>query len=150
MDDIVAFIEARLGEDEAVAAAAFNSQSMWQNNSKTWEAHDTGNVYLPSDPHPFVVGSWDSDLHEIGIHIARHDPARVLRQVAAMRKIVERYELLSKRLDQFRRQALNGTFSERDRFRRHTTGIRCNEARKTVKAFASVWSDHEDYREEWA
>ncbi len=81
-DDIIAFIKARLDEDEAAA--------------KAW---------LP-------FGNPDAAARE---HIARQDPGRVLREVEAKREII--------------------------RVCGRVYVLRC---------LAAVYSDHPDYRQEWA
>jgi hypothetical protein len=67
-------------------------------------------------------------------HFARHDPARVLAQCAAMRKIVERFTEAHEQLRLGTEYGL--TF-------RYGLGV-------AVEALASIWSDHTDWREEWA
>lgn len=91
MDDLIAFLNARLDEDEAEAKAAANAL----------------NRHIECDP-------------DNAAHIARHDPARVLREVAAKRAIVERYA-----------KAPDWAGGE------------------DVRLLAAVWSDHPDYRQEW-
>jgi hypothetical protein len=69
-------------------------------------------------------------------HIARHDPARVLAECEAKRRIVEEHPDY-------------GGYGE--------SCARCAESSidlapwpcPTLRALASVWSDHPDYREEW-
>lgn len=68
MDDLIAFVAARLDEDEAAARAAVNFS--------------------------YGVPDWCDDGDPDGVHIARHDPARVLREVEASRKLLVRYERL--------------------------------------------------------
>lgn len=73
MTDPIAFLRARLDEDEQVALAA--KPGPWQ--------VDGGTVYArhPTDE---IVDYTDS-----ADHIARHDPTRVLADVAAKRQIIE-------------------------------------------------------------
>lgn len=62
-------------------------------------------------------------------HIERHDPARVLRAVGAKRRIVE----------------IVKEFARPD----YSTDGECI-AWRVLLGLASEWSDHEDYRPEWA
>ncbi|MFE0699141.1 DUF6221 family protein [Streptomyces sp. NPDC058872] len=80
--DLVEFLTARLDEDERVIEAP-----------ETWTAFDenepTGTRRVDVD-HSFervtaCTRAWR------GVHIARHDPARVLAEVDAKRRIVERH-----------------------------------------------------------
>jgi hypothetical protein len=106
-DDLIAFLNARLDEDEAAA--------------KAW---------LP-------FGNPDAAQRE---HVARRDPARVLRQVKGGRLILAEHG----------RQWDGG----------HRGCGRCDwdhyvlddvpQACQTVRALGVAWSDHPDYRAEWA
>ncbi|QTJ64990.1 hypothetical protein HYG77_04840 [Rhodococcus sp. ZPP] len=80
MNDLVDFLNARLDEDEAIAKAVYVDP--------TWEYDGTsgvgGIVFECSD------GAWVADKvgPRNGAHITRHDPAHVLRDVAAKRCII--------------------------------------------------------------
>lgn len=67
-------------------------------------------------------------------HMARHDPARVLREVAAKRAIVA---LAAKT-----REWTDGSAGA-------TAGYAAVIVSDTLYALATVWSDHPDYRAEW-
>jgi len=69
MSDIAAFLKARADEDEAAAKAA----------------RDAGRL-------PWQDDEWSDQPEEWIDHYGRHDPARVLREVAAKRKILARHE----------------------------------------------------------
>ena len=74
---LIDFIEARLAEDESAAQAA--GGDTWQIDSGSW---------LVSNSHGPVVYDEGKPSEEQADHIARHDPARVLREVAAKRAIL--------------------------------------------------------------
>lgn len=95
MSDLVAFLRARLDEDEQAAHEAATEGGHWSQ-----QAIGVGRRrlihYVGASPDPHVVRS-DSEVArgnhaQIARHIARHDPARVLREVEADRRIIERYE----------------------------------------------------------
>lgn len=67
------FIKARLDEDEQIARESDSGDGKWGFD----ERFDH-------------VGTSDETVHSLhhSEHIARHDPARVLRQVAAMREVM--------------------------------------------------------------
>lgn len=85
--DIVAFLTARLDEDERLARAA--TAGPW-----TVDDEEYAETIYGAD-HTAVVagGRWGGEASvfestEDARHIARHDPPRVLREVAAKRKLV--------------------------------------------------------------
>ncbi|MFI9813604.1 DUF6221 family protein [Saccharothrix variisporea] len=77
-DDLVAFIDARLDEDADLARRCDGGDDCGQ-----WVARghtvDFCQVDLPGF-HPTIAR-----------HVARHDPARVLREVAAKRRVLRRH-----------------------------------------------------------
>jgi len=80
MSELIEKIRAALDEDERVATEAL---LLAVDNRGEWtyaERRVTGGPGL------LIVGHIPANR---GRHIARHDPARVLRQVAAMRKILD-------------------------------------------------------------
>ncbi|MCW2092834.1 UNVERIFIED_ORG: hypothetical protein M2328_006114 [Rhodococcus erythropolis] len=108
---IVKFLEARLAEDEAVALKAGGSEAEWL--YRTEYDNETGNEVVwansrseewlgPAQKEPYVSydryvtmdheGCLPAVSEDDGTHIARHDPARVLREVAAKRELVAREE----------------------------------------------------------
>lgn len=86
---IVEFLWARLDEDEQVARRATAGRWAWIDPggrhkialvaviATDWQ------MVVPSGSGDVYPSRWDAD------HIARHDPARVLREVEAKRRIVE-------------------------------------------------------------
>ncbi|PWS50951.1 hypothetical protein DLE01_15320, partial [Streptomyces sp. FT05W] len=88
---LVAFVRARLDEREAAAVAAGGT-------GEDWQAWGTG-IYATSSPDddvpPLVttgpeVGGSDEDAARAA-HIALHDPAQVLRDVEALRSLLEQF-----------------------------------------------------------
>lgn len=84
--DLVAFLRARLDDDERIAAAV--DSTPWrqgEHGSPEWDHHL---VYVDDDVRIF------HDLtEEEAAHVARHDPARVLAEVAAKRAILDQLVL---------------------------------------------------------
>lgn len=124
---IVEFVEARLADDEATAravqdnSAPFNGQ--WYNDEG--HALRTANDWVLAYEHhgkTFAPGLLD--------HIARHDPARGLREIQAKRAVLDVYTLAHESHD-----VLGDGFVALD---------------KAVRALAAIWSDHDEYRAEWA
>jgi hypothetical protein len=116
MDELAAFLAARLAEDEAAAQALGADRWDAQEFSPTdWAIRGAG-----MGPRA-VADTWKP---ETAAHIARHDPARVLREVAVLRSIV--------------------TSHHYDRGRCDSCEYDC-----PVAALAAIWQDHPDYRDEW-
>jgi hypothetical protein len=132
-DDLVAFLRARLDEDEAAAkAAAGVAGPDW-----AWKTDvtldDEVTDYLIAPGGTLLAdtrGGSDGDLAE---HIARHDPARVLREVEAARAIVAAY--------------LKAKGIEPDDWA--DDPALCEGLHMAIYARAAVYSDHPDYRQEW-
>ena len=133
MADLIAFWTARLDEIEAAARAAGEDHPAPEARSGHWQ--DVGDRHVRYDNGAGeilrsvdVTGGpclWYEQIRVAGdpdgavaAHIARHDPARVLREVNAMRAILRRY----------------------------TDGD--DALWVAVQELTSIWSDHPDYRPE--
>jgi hypothetical protein len=106
MSDLAAFFSARIDEEEARAKALADRD--W--GLRPWEVTECAGQ--PGDPHdgcPCIVyqGEYgpvdepqipqiqyiaDAEAPEYAAHIADHDPARVLREVAAKRSMLRMYQ----------------------------------------------------------
>ena len=120
--DLIEFLSARLDEDEAAANAAEAAQRQpWQDSE--W-----------MEKHP-------ADL----AHYARHDPARVLREVAAKRAILEYYVEPPNGVRTGNAEVISSAEGGSGRNPRVLTVIEA-----IVLDLAAVWSDHPDYDPAWA
>jgi hypothetical protein len=137
MDDLTAFITARVDEDEAAAKTA---------TAGPWGA--TGEDILSCSPHPAWAGACVANAGGAdGDHIARHDPARVLREVAAKRAIVAEH----KHYDESAGSTVSVHFGCELCHWHSEYGIPAGvNWCETLKQLAAVWSDHPDYKQEWA
>ena len=145
--DLVTFLNARLDEDEYYARSATmqkdnRDSKSWRVDPEPW-AYGTGIVDGTRDGKGGVAvapGSHKAD------HIARHDPARVLREVEAKRKILaEHARGYPTTYPEPSGQPTCGTC--------HCGGWDwepCDWPCGTVLALAAVYSDHPDYRQERA
>lgn len=120
MDDLIAFLRARIDEDEADALAVGGDKSWFlylEGGQDGWavEGQDTGEPGC-------IVGS-----ESLGHHIVRHDPARVLADVAAKRQIIDIHQGVH-----------SCGFSDYD------DANPC----PTLSLLALPYADHSDYREE--
>ncbi len=129
--DIREFLEARLAEDEAVALDALHSDAVkpgeWITEHREGDppvchiAEDRGGHYW-SVAHAVFVPNAE--------HMARHDPARVLRDVQAKRRLLA----LADKIDRAREAGEAWFVPDGDDIERE---------------MASVWSEHSDYQEAW-
>lgn len=138
VDDIVAFLTARLDEDEAVAKAAtpgpwrHNPNKHWRKPGTPWfeEAVFAGPIGSEAN---CVAGTGETDDPQSmadAVHIARHDPARVLAEIAAKRAIVALHAIGVDPCDA------------------HDASLR-SIACDTVRIHAAIYADHADYRDDW-
>jgi len=144
MDDLAAFLKARLAEDEAVARAVTVPHE-WHTgpgDDPEWTDEELVCMWPPEFHTPY-----EKDKHWRGLtvpgpalaaHIARHDPARVLREVEAKRRIVDAYAEVVE-------------FYQPDPAEWHEVADGHAAAlHDAVRALAAVYADHPDYRPEWA
>jgi hypothetical protein len=167
--DLIAFLRARLDEDEQVAReASRRMRDGWTPTGEHWQwvepdrdqvltldpvAEECLNDYGRADlrsVEEYPVGSDLGDLPHFvvrseevrtldAMHIARWDPARVLAEVEAKRRVIKLYEnaLAAQR---------RGSISLRNRTQDEAAVDVLGEA---VKALALPYADHADYRDEW-
>jgi Family of unknown function (DUF6221) len=124
-DDLAAFLKARLDEDEAAAKATQAAAAEWFLGSS--EDDDKRSIRYTGPSTLYPGESWDYCIadrvtEDAAAHIARHDPARVLREIEAKRAILAQWEA-------------GPAGSPVLTFALHN--------------LAAVYSDHPDYRQEW-
>ncbi|HEU4422114.1 MAG TPA: DUF6221 family protein [Pilimelia sp.] len=101
MDDLITWLRIQLDEDERVARSAtagpwrHNPNKHWRKPGTTWfeEAVFAG---PPGTDATCVAGTGETDDPQSmadAAHIARHDPARVLAEVDAKRRLLQQFEL---------------------------------------------------------
>lgn len=152
MDELIAFLRARLGEDEAAARACIDSSG-----NLTWFdslVQASGDHTIRTSPGNRTVarirladsGAYDGrtlDPDACAAHIARHDPARVLREVAAKQKRLALMIEAHAEMDKLLADDHAG-----DVERAMAVG-RARAATVAAKIDAEIWSDHPDYRAGW-
>jgi len=154
------FLLARIAEDEAVARAATGGSWSWDHedwsdrdmsgfkngcvDGQDWGHH--GPDLMSSEPDPeyggqsIVISSSGYDADQVivaeadGRHIARHDPARVLAECEAKRRIVERCKWAVEHPDYADDMELAANW---------------NDAYDTLCDLATIYADHPDYDESW-
>ncbi|MVU78215.1 hypothetical protein GPX89_13290 [Nocardia sp. ET3-3] len=120
------FIEARIAEDERVARKAGEQPGpIWDHALReSYPGIYTHEIDCEEEVFARV------DYEPTADHIVSHDPARVLRQCAAMRSALETFE----------------TFGEAAELPTiGWIGLRNG----VIRSLAAIWSDHPDYRDDW-
>lgn len=141
---ITEFLLARIAEDEWAA---------WLATKGPWTA-DHG--YINAGTQPVVSGGFDSAgsldescRWEDAVHIARHDPVRVLAECEAKRRIVDRYIDAHERVLAYRNPRWEDGMDERDRIERRLQEARNATAEFALRALALPYVNHPDYDEAW-
>lgn len=124
------FLRARLDEDEGYARSAFaehnDAEPQW---SEIW----SGALQIGPDEDLLITN--DAPVSRF---MARNDPARVLADVEAKRRIIDQYEA-----------SVRADVEETDLEERWVTnGVR-NALGQVVLSFAQPYADHEDFQSEW-
>lgn len=98
VDDLVVWLRAQLDVDERLAQAAQDGNGETGHWKKYEVDREPGEVESPFDSSAVIDGQGDHVVYDEGapsieeaLHIAEHDPARVLREVEADRLIIARY-----------------------------------------------------------
>lgn len=126
--DIGEFLQARLDEDEqqALDAAGWDTLGV-ERDSGMWHREGLNSV-VDSSRRLIVYGDGPAPAGAQADHLACHDPARVLREVAAKRKIIAEAEHAILHLDWSA-----GLFAE-----------------TVLGALATAYLEHPDYDPRWA
>lgn len=134
-DDLIEFLRARLAEDEQTAdAARCNGHGRW--TTDTYQGESAG-IRDRSIAITVAYDNYGVPRPSQRTHIARHDPARVLRDVEAKRRIVDGAESANRLVDAT--EYPDGY----DVGRKTAWG-------DTLKLLALPYADHPDYNPEWA
>lgn len=138
---IVEFLEARITEDE-VAAKAARPGPWFHDSNLTCGPRVPPDDFLmvPADPSDTIGPCNDKIPDQDSRHIARHDPARILREVAAKRAIIEAADEATGYDMQ-----VDGEFrvGRRDMTEEPYLGD------VILRALAASYADHPDFNEEW-
>ena len=149
MDDLVAFLAARLDEDEAAAYKAagglYRGAGGRFGGRPHWSALGHGIVADAADLDRGVVDLGPCiDDDALAEHIVRHDPARVLREIEAGRARLAYYQDAQARLDRIVTHPGEVSSGDEGMWLGKTAA-----ARMACRHDAAIWGDHPDYRPEW-
>jgi len=128
MDELVRWLGEQLDEDERIARATHPVFLAWEYDHSVREVRDLGNgneLVHGIGPH-------------YGEHIAEHDPARVLREIDAKRRMIEAFERTS-----------YGENTAPHEDMRNVSGAKVDSWRFALRLLALSYIDRPGYREEW-
>src|SRR5665647_728483 len=134
MSDLTSFVLARIAEDERFAHQAMGGgDGHWASWNRSWDTSPTRDLAADG----VRVAALPMTIDE---HVCRHDPARVLAECEAKRRIVEEHpaERYADVDERFCKRCRAGLF-ERE------VGWPC----ATLRSLALPYADHEQFREEW-
>jgi len=142
MSDLVAFLTARLDEDEQIARAADGGPKWFV--GRKWNVYAEPSVGYASDLDDVAVDDGDLVVYGNALpyseHIARHGPARVLREVEVKRRILARYQETAPSPTPW---GSTGWADARTQEIHETLGD------EVVPLLALSYADHPDYPEGW-
>ncbi|SCD37554.1 hypothetical protein GA0115253_100225 [Streptomyces sp. Termitarium-T10T-6] len=128
-DALVAFLKARFTDEESAAIAAHGPFS-----------GDLGRRWWT--PEEFKTALCHDQIHmSDAVYMARHAPARTLREVEAARAVLDLYEEAGHRMDRAMRDADTVAYQE--------ARIEQRTLRKVLLGEAAVHEAHPDYLPEW-
>lgn len=139
MTDILDFLHARLDEDERVAREASEGHGPRWRQYNDGEPDEPGRV--ENERGQPVVYDEGNPSEEQARHIARHDPARILRDVVAKRLIVAEHDYCPP--ERYVSHAYCGYDQTEDGMVFGTWP--CDR----LRLLAWLYSDHSDYDEAW-
>ena len=141
MTTLTDFLLARIAEDEAAAREAqewtYQQEAEWWAEGEWWLEGVCMSTIGSGHTGSHIVGYSYSD--QTAEHIARHDPARVLAECEAKRRIAEEH------VNEGALDGLSYCGTCEDRRKHDAANWPC----VTIRALAAVYADHPDYREEW-
>lgn len=137
---IVEFLEARLAEDEAVARACADADHEGPELRVRIVRGEGMYVFGPHEIAPSGRFGYEEDARTR--HFERHDPARILREIAAKRAILAQEEAAR---SQFEHVKTSTTYPAIEVLIGQVAALAT-----VIRHLASAYSDHPDYQQEWA
>lgn len=127
MDELVRWLGEQLDEDEQIARAAREAEFCKNGHWTVKGPFEEGLGAVHSEAGEAILGEEESVPFSIAVHIARHDPARVLREIDAKRRVITGLQHLFRGDDPF------------------VSSI----AEDSLRVLAEPYADRPGYRDEW-
>jgi len=148
--EISEFLTARLKEDETAAKdAACEASSIAVSDDEgglaRWRAMDGGEGITTESAYAgaaFLVAPMGYLEERVAEHVARHDPARVLADIAAKRAVVEHFKVAAEYAQTVDKSQVGVAEAWR------VTSI-WTQLLHVVKLLAAPYADHPDFRPDW-
>lgn len=143
--DLAEFLRARLDDDQVTAEAA--SPGPWRPDLDQYEVLAADDITVAEG---FALS--DNQLRATVIHVARHDPARVLVEVDAKRRIIERFMKLAADQEANDARSLRLLSNEEIPSWQKTTWTlqgATGELGYALRLLALPYADHPEYHAEW-
>ncbi|MFD8949449.1 DUF6221 family protein [Streptomyces xanthophaeus] len=164
MEDLVQFLRARLNEDEAPARGTGTPLNWHQgphSDDPDWTDAETVLMWPPEHHTPYEQDKhWRGlDARESGLaaHIARHDPARILAEVTAKRKVIGQLEAMPHYAWDGRDEYGCPKVMPAEEWARGMAGVpqdcscgRDAHVTSVLRLLALPYASHPNYRPEWA
>lgn len=140
MTDLAEFLLARIAEDEQTAKAAETRNGAAWTTRELLDGVRIDGTVKPGNPRQSDTELWDDEgamgmWAETGTHVVRHDPARVLAECDAKRRIVA--------------ELVKCGWIERQGHRSGYAQGELGAYQSAAKFLTLPYADHPDYREEW-
>lgn len=153
MDDLLEFLATRLDEDEQIANAVEDNSAPWNG---VWRA-DGNEALRTYNGHVLTYVREHGRSFKPGLvnHWVRHDPAHVLAEVGAKRRILAFYVATKKINDDsgaaIETAATANEVPSKDVLRNWSqTRTELTVLEGPIRCLALPYADHPDYRTEWA
>lgn len=135
MDDLITWLRAQLDDDERYARVAAARGDVWgleEPKMDGWGGDELPQAVIGGGK-PLLWLNPEYASVDVGEHVARHDPARVLREVEAKRRV----------LDEFKAATAFSLLPDTP------GGGYASALAEVVRTLALPFSDRPGYREEW-
>lgn len=143
MDDLVRWLGEQLDEDERIARAA--TPGPWSADSTI----HTESINAGDGTSVVAGGRWGGEASvfesdEDAAHIVAHDPARVLREIDARRRLLTVYEAAKRNSELPHPEFVEGVYLPAVFVSGYAAALK-----HALRLTASVYADRPGYREEW-
>lgn len=146
---LVEFLLTRIAEDEVLARTASTGQHWSWTEDGAEMVSDHVTEYRTRECIIDTEGANPPGSGVTGQHIARHDPARVLAECEAKRRIVDLYAEHRSTVMAYRNPRWADAMNDEDRLNHKRAESRHRATEDVLRLLALPYADHPDYREEW-
>lgn len=139
IDEVIAFYRAQLDEVEQAARALAEFPTPWAVDIAVIAGRGGRLAVISDGSEGKVLCDFHKGDRPLAEHIARQDPARVLRRVASGRALIRMYEEAVERIEML---AGHGNPAK-------GSTVAAESYANAIRLEAAVWDDHEDWKPGW-